>query len=114
MSGYILRQEEKNYVLRSSQIDTLVQKGDSDAALLYLFLLRTENPPTPQELMRRLRWSELRLDAAERALQQMGLIDRPAEVKTLEPAEERPAYSSADMAAFHEDPLFEALFTQVQ
>ena len=34
MSGYILRQEEKNYVLRSSQIDTLVQKGDSDAALL--------------------------------------------------------------------------------
>ena len=114
MSGYILRQEEKNYVLRSSQIDTLVQKGDSDAALLYLFLLRTENPPTPQELMRRLRWSELRLDAAERALQQMGLIDRPAGVKALEPAEERPAYSSADMAAFHEDPLFEALFAQVQ
>ena len=114
MSGYILRQEEKNYVLRSSQIDTLVHKGESDAALLYLFLLRTENPPTPQELMRRLRWSELRLDAAERALQQMGLIDRPAEVKALEPAEERPAYSSADMAAFHEDPLFEALFTQVQ
>ncbi|MDO4811454.1 MAG: DnaD domain protein [Eubacteriales bacterium] len=114
MSGYILRQDEKSYVLSSGQIDTLIQKGDGDAVLLYLFLLRSGNPPTKQELMRRLRWSELRLDNAERALQQMGLIDRPAEAKTLEPAEEKPAYSSEDMATFHEDPMFEALFTQVQ
>ena len=114
MSGYILRQDEKSYVLRSGQIDTLIQKGDSDAALLYLFMLRTETPPTPQELMRRLRWSELRLDAAERALQQMGLIERPTAVTPLEPAEERPAYSSDDMAGFHSDPMFEALFKQVQ
>lgn len=114
MSSYILRQDERSYVLSSGQIDTLIQKGDGDAALLYLFLLRAENPPAKQELMRRLRWSELRLDAAESTLQQMGLIERPAEAKVLEAAEERPAYTSDDMAAFHQDPLFEALYKQVQ
>ncbi len=114
MSGYILRQDEKNYVLRGGQIDTLIQNGNGDAALLYLLMLRAENPPTRQELLHRLHWSELQLDAAESALQKMGLIERPAEAKVLDQAEERPAYSSSDMAAFHEDPLFEALFTQVQ
>lgn len=114
MSGYILRQDEKSYVLRSGQIDTLIQKGNGDAALLYLLLLRTENPLTRQELQHRLRWSELQLDAAEGALQKMGLIERPAEAKALADAEERPAYTSDDMAVFHQDPLFEALYTQVQ
>ena len=114
MSGYILRQDEKNYVLRGGQIDTLIQNGNGDAALLYLLMLRAENPPVRQELLRRLRWSELQLDAAESALQKMGLIERPAEAKVLETAEERPAYTSDDMAAFHQDPLFEALYKQVQ
>ena len=68
MSGYILRDSEPSIVLTADQVDRLVKNGDGDAALLYLLLMRADRGVTEQELQSRLRWSQLRLNAAEGAL----------------------------------------------
>lgn len=97
MAGYILREDQPNIVLPAQQADRLIGRGDGDAALLYLCLLRADRGVTAQELQRKLKWSQLRLHAAETALQELGLIDRPPEQKPPEPAQERPAYTADDL-----------------
>lgn len=97
MAGYILREDQPNIVLPAQQADRLIGRGDGDAALLYLCLLRADRGVTTQELQRRLKWSQLRLHAAETALQELGLIDRPPEQKPPEPAQERPVYTADDL-----------------
>lgn len=97
MSGYILRGEEKTVSLPAQRLDKLIARGDGDAALLYLFLTRTDGGVTPQEVQRRLRWSELRFSAAEHTLQQLGLLDGGANPPP-EPAEERTVYTTGDIA----------------
>ena len=97
MAGYILREDQPNIVLPAQQADRLIGRGDGDAALLYLCLLRADRGVTAQELQRRLKWSQLRLHAAETALQELGLIDRPPEQKPPEPAQERPVYTVDDL-----------------
>ena len=97
MGGYILREDQPNIVLPAQQADRLIGRGDGDAALLYLCLLRADRGVTAQELQRRLKWSQLRLHAAETALQELGLIDRPPEQKPPEPAQERPVYTADDL-----------------
>ena len=77
MAGYILREDQPNIVLPAQQADRLIGRGDGDAALLYLCLLRADRGVTAQELQRRLKWSQLRLHAAETALQELG-AHRPA------------------------------------
>ena len=97
MAGYILREDQPNIVLPAQQADRLIGRGDGDVALLYLCLLRADRGVTAQELQRRLKWSQLRLHAAETALQELGLIDRPPEQKPPEPAQERPVYTADDL-----------------
>lgn len=97
MAGYILREDQPNIVLPVQQADRLIGRGDGDAALLYLCLLRADRGVTAQELQRKLKWSQLRLHAAETALQELGLIDRPPEQKPPEPAQERPVYTADDL-----------------
>ena len=97
MAGYILREDQPNIVLPAQQADRLIGRGDGDAALLYLCLLRADRGVTAQELQRKLKWSQLRLYAAETALQELGLIDRPPEQKPPEPAQERPVYTADDL-----------------
>ena len=97
MAGYILREDQPNIVLPAQQADRLIGRGDGDAALLYLCLLRADRGITAQELQRRLKWSQLRLHAAETAMQELGLIDRPPEQKPPEPAQERPVYTADDL-----------------
>ena len=97
MAGYILREDQPNIVLPAQQADRLIGRGDGDAALLYLCLLRAERGVTAQELQRKLKWSQLRLHAAETALQELGLIDRPPQQKPPEPAQERPVYTADDL-----------------
>ena len=115
MSGYILRDSEPSIVLTAVQVDRLVKNGDGDAALLYLLLMRADRGVTEQELQSRLRWSQLRLNAAEGALQRLGLIQRPAETPAPAPAEERPVYSAQDLAQLLEDDRsFRMLIPQVE
>ena len=97
MAGYILHKEDAGVMLPGSAVDRLVTQGDGDAALLYLCLMRCDDAVTPEQLMRRLRWSEVKLRAAETALQTMGLLQSPAERKPLDPPDERPQYTTADV-----------------
>lgn len=115
MSGYILRGGERSIALTADQVDRLLQRGDGDAALLYLLMMRSDQAVTEQELAARLRWSGLRLAAAEQTLQELGLIQRPPERKEPAPAEERPVYSSEELAALLEgDRDFRLLLPQVE
>ena len=57
----------------------------------------------PEELERALPISRLRIDAAERVLQQMGILPRPAADAPPAPAEERPVYTSQDIAGLLTD-----------
>ena len=111
MSGYILRENDPSIVLTADQVDRLVKNGDGDAALLYLLLMRADRGITEQELQSRLRWSQLRLNAAETGLQRLGLIQRPAETPPPAPAEERPVYSAQDL---EDDRSFRMLIPQVE
>lgn len=114
MSGYILHQEEQAVSLPAARLDKLIARADGDAALLYLFLMRASGGVTPQEVQNRLRWSELRLAAAENTLQQLGLLDGGV-TPPPEPAEERPVYTTDDVAAMLEgDAAFAALVVQIE
>ena len=115
MSGYILRGEETNMVISLDAVERLVGSGNGDAALLYLELQRIGAGVTAQQLMQRLRWSSLRLDAAEAELQKLGLLPGGAERKLPEPAEERPVYTAADLAEMLQgDGEFKMLVPQVE
>jgi len=114
MSGYILHDEEQSVSLPAQRLDKLIARADGDAALLYLFLMRASGGVSPQEVQSRLRWSELRLAAAEHTLQQLGLLDGGTAVEP-EPADERPTYTTDDVAAMLEgDAAFAALVVQTE
>ena len=115
MSGYILRGEEKPIVLTADAVERLVSSGNGDAALLYLELQRLSTGVTAQQLMQRLRWSQLRLDAAEAELQSLNLLPGAAVRKLPEPAEERQVYTAADLAEMLSgDAGFQMLVPQVE
>ena len=101
MAGYILHDREQDVSLPVQRLDKLIARGDGDAALLYLFLTRASGGVTPQEVQTRLNWSELRFCAAENTLQQLGLLEGGAAAPP-EPAEERSACSTEDVAALLE------------
>ncbi len=114
MSGYILREEGQSISLPAERLDKLIARADGDAALLYLFLLRSDGGVRPQEIQSRLRWSELRLSAAEHTLQQLGLLEGGA-APGPEPAEERPVYTTDDIATMLEgDKGFAMLVPQTE
>ena len=103
MSGYILRGGQENMTLPASAVESLLKRGEGDAALLYLALQRFGRGVTPEELEKVLpTMSRLRLDAAEGVLQELGLLPRPQQPRP-EPAAERPAYSAEDIAALLTD-----------
>ena len=97
MSGYILHEDGKTVVLTADAVERLVTSGSGDAALLYLELQRIGGGVTAQQLMQRLRWSQLRLNNAESELQNMGLLPSAAPRKPLDPPEEKPVYTTADL-----------------
>ena len=97
MGSVLVYSPEEGVTVSAQALRRLLEKGDGDAALLYLCLLRADRGVTAQELQRRLKWSQLRLHAAETALQELGLIDRPPEQKPPEPAQERPVYTADDL-----------------
>ena len=114
MGGYILRDKEQNVSLPAQRVDRLLSRGDGDAALLYLFLSRTDRGVTPEEVQRRLHWTALRFAAAERTLQQLGLLEGGAGTVP-EPAEERATYTTDDIAGMLEgDKGFAALVPQTE
>ena len=96
MSGYILRGGQENMTLPAAAVESLLKRGEGDAALLYLALQRFGRGVTPEELERALpTMSRLRIDAAEGVLQELGLLPRPQQPRP-EPAEDLLNHSHYD------------------
>ena len=92
--------ENGSVTLPLSVVRALEQRGDGDAALLYLALLRHQGTVAPRSLAGELRWDRARIESAETVLGELGLITRQSQEETPPPApaEERPEYSAADVA----------------
>lgn len=113
MAGYITRGQEKSVVLSAAQVDALVRSGNGDASLLYLLLQRLDGPVTPEALAEKLQWSQLRVNAAETGLQDMGFLQRTQQPPA--PADEHRVYSSQELADILEtDSGFRMLVPQTE
>ena len=95
MGSVLVYSPEEGVTVSAQALRRLLEKGDGDAALLYLALLRHHGTIQPRALAGELRWERPRIEAAEEALRQMGLI-APAEQPPA-PAEESPAYQRSDI-----------------
>lgn len=95
MGSVLVYSPEESVTVSAQALRRLLEKGDGDAALLYLALLRHHGTIQPRALAGELRWERPRIEAAEEALRQLGLI-APAEQPPA-PAEESPAYQRSDI-----------------
>lgn len=97
MASVLVHRAEENVTVPAQAARLLLERGDGDAALLYLALLRRHGTVQPRALAGELRWDRGRIEAAEETLRQLGLI-APAEVPgPLPPAEEHPPYPQGDI-----------------
>ena len=64
--------------LSSRTADKLIGQGDGDAALLYLYLLRTNGLYDPAQAAKSLHWEPQRVVDAFTALEQLTLVEGPA------------------------------------
>ena len=101
MAGCLVELENGSVTLPLSVVRALEQRGDGDAALLYLALLRHQGTVAPRSLAGELRWDRGRIENAEAVLAELGLITRgqpQEEAPPPAPAAERPEYSADDVA----------------
>ena len=114
MAGYIMRGEEKSVVLSAKQADVLINSHNGEAALLFLLLQRLDRGASPEELRQRLGFSALQLAAAERALQEMGLLSAP-KAPPIAPSDDHPQYSADELSDMLEtDRTFSVLVEQTE
>ena len=97
MANVLVHTADEGVTLTAQAAKRLLERGDGDAALLYLALLRHHGSVPPRSLAGELRWDRPRIEAAEETLRALGLI-APAEDIPLEPADEKPVYQRADIA----------------
>ena len=97
MSNVLVHMADESVTLSAQAVRRLLEKGDGDAALLYLALLRRHGSVQPRALAGELRWDRSRIETAEESLRALGLI-APAAENVPEPADERPEYQRSDIA----------------
>ncbi|MGM9618769.1 MAG: DnaD domain protein [Oscillospiraceae bacterium] len=115
MADYILQlAKEESVAIPAAAVDKLTQRGDGDAALLYLCLLRHRGQISAGSVAKELRFSPERQRIAEQALAELGLLGERRS-GPVEPAEERPSYSQTDVAERLEgDETFRLLRQEVE
>ena len=112
MPNILVHSPNDSVSISGQALQRLLDHGNGDAALLYLALLRKHGALPPQALAGELRWDRLRLEAAENALRELGLIT-PADLP--EPADEKPAYQNADVSEkLSKDREFAGLTAEVE
>lgn len=97
MPSCLISTGEENLTVTAAAARRLLERGDGDAALLYLALLRHRGTVMPRSLAGELRWDRTRIEAAEKTLRELGLVAPAGEDVPPEPAEERPAYTRSDL-----------------
>lgn len=102
--------------LTSACADRLIQAGSGDAALLYLYLLKTGGVYHTPEAARALKWESRRCDAAQSLLVGLGLSQPQAEAPAAEPQAGPPEYTAEDINRELADQRssFPALVSEVQ
>ena len=96
MASVLIHTAEENITLSAQAAKKLLEKGDGDAALLYIALLRHHGNVPPRSLAGELRWERGRIESAEETLRQLGLIASTA-AEVPEPADEKPEYQRSDI-----------------
>ena len=96
MASCLVHTGDEAVTLSGTVVKRLLDRGDGDAALLYLALLRHQGTVPPRSLAGELRWDRGRIESAEATLRELGLV-APAQTPPA-PAEERPAYQRTDVA----------------
>ena len=115
MAGYLTNRGVESVTLPVTVVRMLEQKGDGDAALLYLALLRHQGTVPPRSLAGELRWDRERIEKAESVLRDLRLITEQTDPVPPEPAEERPQYTMEDVAErLERNGEFRALSQQVE
>ena len=115
MGSVLVHTPEENVTVSAQAARRLLERGDGDAALLYLALLRHHGSLQPRALAGELRWDRSRIEAAEETLRQLGLIALAGETAPPAPAEERPAYQRSDVLdRLEESEEFRQLVAEVE
>ena len=114
MAGILRSMGDESVTVSGAALRRLLEKGDGDAALLYLTLLRHQGLVQPRSLAGELRWERGRIEAAEASLREMELVSAPA-AELPEPADEKPAYRQEDVTgALARDEQFRLLTAEVE
>jgi len=114
MASILVHTGDESVTLTAQVMKKLLEKGDGDAALLYIALLRRHGSVPPRALAGELRWERGRIEAAEKVLREIGLIT-PEETVPPEPADEKPEYQRADVIEhLEQDEPFRLLTAEVE
>ena len=102
--------------LSAAAADRLFSAGSGDAALLYLYLLKTGGQYQSAAAARALKWESARADAALSLLHGLGLAAAPVTAPPPAPTPEPPEYTAGDINRELENAAspFPALVTEVQ
>ena len=115
MPDILLRPAEDPIALSPQAAARLLDRGDGDAALLYLALLRRREGTSPRSLAGELRWDRERIEQAEAVLRELGLLAPAAPPPPPEPAGELPIYQPEEVAEVLEtDGEFSRLADEVE
>ncbi len=113
MASVLVRAPDEPVTLSAQAVKRLLDRGDGDAALLYLALLRRHGDAPPRSLAGELRWDKGRIEAAEAALRDLGLI--APQGPPPEPADEPPTYRQDEVAGkLEENEEFRRLTAEVE
>jgi len=114
MASILAYSADESVTLTAQAAQKLLSSGNGDAALLFIALLRRHGAVQPRSLAGELRWDKSRIEAAEHALREMGLLVSDKETLP-EPAEEPPEYQQSDiLAALEQDTDYQRLSAEVE
>lgn len=115
MANILVHTGDEPVVISPNALRQLLNRGDGDAALLYLALLRHRGTLSPQALTKEMRWEPPRTDAAERVLRELGLVASDAEQSGNAREPEKRDYQQEEIAFQLENNAdFQQLLAQVE
>lgn len=112
-----LTRQSQPIALSGETVDKLLRRGSGDAALLYLYLLRTGGTYTSSAVQQALGWNVAQAMSAFAHLVELGLAedDTPPERRNAPTADTCPNYSSEDIASeLKDNNEFRSLLEEVE
>ncbi len=115
MANILIHTGDEPVILSPKALRRLLDRGDGDAALLYLALLRHQGTLSPQALTKEMRWEQSRTDAAERVLKELELVASDIEQPKDAPEPEEQSYRQDEIAfQLENNAEFRQLLAQVE